>query len=591
MEEKGIVSLTIDGKKVEVERGTPILKAARSLGIEIPTLCYWEFVEPYGACRLCVVEVIKGKRRRLVTACNYPAEDGLEVLTDTDKVRRDRRMVLELLLARTPNVPLIRELAREYGVEEPRFAAPRPEEKCILCGLCVRVCEELVGASAIGFAGRGVEREVTTPFEVESEACIACGACAYVCPTGAVTMEDTKGREVIHQELTLGPAKAIRIPFMQAVPNVPAIDPEYCIHFKTGGCRVCERVCEPEAIDYQQEDEYEEIEVGAIIIATGFKTFDPVRIAKYGYGKLPNVITSLEFERLSNASGPTGGEILLENNEKPKSVGIIHCVGSRDLNTNAYCSRVCCMYSLKIAHLVHEKTGAEVYNFYIDMRTPGKGYEEFYDKLLKEGMHLVRGRVAEVTDWAMTPEEDGKLVIRVEDTLIGVVRRIPVDMVVLAVGLEPQPDVEEVRRKFNISCSAEGWFLERHPKLAPISTFTDGVFLAGVCQGPKDIPDTVAQAAGAAAKALSLIDAGSIELEPNTAYIVEEDCSGCRTCVPLCPFSAISFDTEREIAVINEALCKGCGTCVAACPSGAAKQRLFEDEQIFAEIEGVLAGS
>jgi heterodisulfide reductase subunit A len=354
-------------------------------------------------------------------------------------------------------------------------------------------------------------------------------------------------------------------------------------------CRLCATVCEPEAIDYSMQDELEEVEVGAIIVATGFKTFDPKRTPQYGYGKYLNVYTSLEVERLINSSGPTGGEIVLRDGRRPKSVGIIHCVGSRDENTNRYCSRVCCMYSLKIAHLVHEKTGAEVYNFYIDMRTPGKGYEEFYDKLLKEGMHLIRGRVAEVTDWAMNPEEEGKLVIRVEDTLIGVVRRIPVDMVVLAVGLEPQPDAEEVRRKFNISCSSEGWFLERHPKLAPVSTFTDGVFLAGGCQGPKDIPDTVAQAGAAAAEALALIDKGYAELEPNVAYIVEEECSGCRTCVPLCPFSAIGFDEGRGVAIINEALCKGCGTCVAACPSGAARQNLFEDEQIYQEIEGVLS--
>jgi heterodisulfide reductase subunit A len=246
------------------------------------------------------------------------------------------------------------------------------------------------------------------------------------------------------------------------------------------------------------------------------------------------------------------------------------------------------MYSLKIAHLIEERTGAEVYNFYIDMRTPGKGYEEFYDRLLKEGTNFIRGRVAEVTDWAMTPEEEGKLVIRAEDTLIGVARRIPVDMVVLSVGLEAQADADEVRRTFNISCSHEGWFLERHPKLAPVSTFTDGVFIAGACQGPKDIPDTVAQAGAAAAEALVLVDRGYVEIEPNTAFIREEVCSGCKTCIPLCPFSAVAFNVEKGIAEINEVLCKGCGTCVGGCPSGAAQQNLFTDEQIYEEIEGVL---
>ncbi len=354
-------------------------------------------------------------------------------------------------------------------------------------------------------------------------------------------------------------------------------------------CRLCSTVCEANAINYFQKDEIREIEVGAIIVSTGFKTFDARRIPHYGYGKYPNVYTSLEVERLVNSAGPTGGEVILRDGRRPKTIGIIHCVGSRDERFNRYCSRVCCMYSLKLAHLLKEHTGAEIYNFYIDMRTPGKGYEEFYHRLLEEGTHFIRGRVADVSDWALTPEEEGKLIIRVEDTLVGVVRRIPVDMVVLSVGLEAQSDAEEVRRLFNISCSTEGFFLERHPKLAPVSTFTDGVFIAGACQGPKDIPDTVAQAGAAASEALALIDRGAVELEPNTAWIDEELCSGCQTCVALCPFNAITYEAEKGASVINEALCKGCGTCVAACPSGAARQNLFLDEQIYAEIEGVLS--
>ncbi|MFQ5811695.1 MAG: 4Fe-4S dicluster domain-containing protein, partial [Anaerolineae bacterium] len=364
-----------------------------------------------------------------------------------------------------------------------------------------------------------------------------------------------------------------------------------CLHCSfCSVCRLCAEVCEPDAIHYDMQDEILEVDVGAIIVATGFKTFDANRIPQYGYSQYPNVYTSLEVERLLNAAGPTGGEILTRDGRKPESVGIIHCVGSRDENYNLYCSKVCCMYSLKLAHLVKERTGAEVYNFYIDMRTPGKGYEEFYDRLLEEGTHFIRGRVAKVTDVASIPEEEGKLIIRAEDTLIGAVRRIPVDMVILAVGLEAQPDADDVSRLFTIACAQEGFFRERHPKLAPVSTATDGIFLAGACQGPKDIPDTVAQAGAAAAEALALIDRGYVELEPNTAYIDAELCSGCKTCIGLCPFSVIDYDEEQAIAVINEALCKGCGTCVAACPSGAAQQNLFKDEQIYEEIEGVLAG-
>ena len=280
---------------------------------------------------------------------------------------------------------------------------------------------------------------------------------------------------------------------------------------------------------------------------------------------------------------------LMADGRKPASIGILHCIGSRDENTNKYCSRVCCMYSLKLAHLLKEKTGAHVYSFYIDMRTPGKGFEEFYKRVLEEGVTMIRGKVAEVSTWPQSPEEQGKLILRVDDTLLGNIRRIPVDMVVLSIGMEPQANAEEVRRRFNLGCSAEGWFLERHPKLAPVDTFTDGIFLAGCCQGPKDIPDTVAQAGAAAARSMALIDRGYVEMEPNTAWIDEELCSGCQICVGMCPYTAIHLDSEKKIAVLNEALCKGCGTCVAACPSGAAQQNLFRDEQLFAEVEGVLA--
>jgi heterodisulfide reductase subunit A len=367
------------------------------------------------------------------------------------------------------------------------------------------------------------------------------------------------------------------------------IDPESCIEFKSGHCKkTCIEACaERGAIDFTQVEETVEFDVGSIVVATGFQTFAPERIPYYGYGTYPNVYTSLEIERLVNASGPTGGEVITRDGKKPKSVGIIHCVGSRDENTNKYCSRVCCMYSLKLAHLIQEKTGADVYNCYIDMRTPGLGFEEFYNRVAEEGTKFIRGKVADIY-----PQDGGNggLVMQVEDTLIGRVAKIPVDMVVLAVGLEPQADAEEVRRRFNIGCTSEGFFMARHPKLAPVSTFTDGIFLAGCCQGPKDIPDTVAQAGAAAAEALALVDRGCVELEPNTAFVNEDTCSGCKTCIPLCPFTAITYNVESKASVINETLCKGCGTCVAACPSGSAQQHLFTDEQIYEEIDGILAG-
>jgi heterodisulfide reductase subunit A len=418
---------------------------------------------------------------------------------------------------------------------------------------------------------------------IREDLCSGCQQCIEAC-----IYKQPKFADEFNQGL--GKRRPVYLPFPQAIPQTPVIDPETCIMFKSGKCKkTCVEACERGAIDFELKDEVVKLRVGTIILATGFQPFDAHRAPYYGYGHYPNVYTSLEVERLVNAAGPTAGHVVLRDGKTPRSVGIIHCVGSRDENTNRWCSRVCCMYSLKLAHLLQEHTGAEVFNFYIDMRTPGKGFEEFYQRLLKEGVHFIRGRVAEVTDWAHDASEEGKLVLRVEDTLLGVVRRIPVDMVVLSTGLEPHKDAQDVRRLFNITCSNEGWFLERHPKLAPVNTFTDGIFLAGACQGPKDIPDTVAQAGAAAAEALALIDAGRVEQEPNTAYVIEEDCSGCKTCVPLCPYSAIAFEAEARKAQINAALCKGCGTCVAACPSGSIRQHLFEDEEIFGEIEGVLA--
>lgn len=416
---------------------------------------------------------------------------------------------------------------------------------------------------------------------VDINKCTGCGLCYEKCPI-KVPSEFDEG---------LTTRKAIYVPFPQAVPNKATIDKENCRQFQEGKkCGVCKKICPADAVDYEMKDEIVEVEVGNIIVATGFKPFDATRIPHYGYGKYENVITSLQFERLTNASGPTGGKLLTKQGKEPESVGIIHCVGSRDINYNEYCSRVCCMYSLKFAHLVKEKLpSAEVYNFYIDLRCFGKGYEEFYNRCLDEGVNFIRGRGAEVTDVAESPEEEGKLIIKCEDTLLGVYLRVPVDMVILAVGLEPSDDSKEIARLFGISKGRDGFFLELHPKLAPVNTTTDGVFIAGACQGPKDIPDTVAQGEAAASCALSMIMKGKIEVEAITAQISEELCSGCRICNTMCPYSAIEFDQEKKVSKVVEALCKACGTCGSACPSGAIKSRHFTSDMIISEIEGLLA--
>jgi len=415
---------------------------------------------------------------------------------------------------------------------------------------------------------------------VDTDICTGCGICEQKCP-----------KKIIDDvfEVGLGYRKAIYTPFDQAVPKYPVIDRENCTYFIKGTCKACELFCPTEAIDFEQEDELIQVKVGNIILATGYDLFDARRIPQYGYGRLANVFTSMEFERMCNAAGPTSGNIVLRDGSTvPQSVGIIHCVGSRDRNYNNYCSAICCMQSLKFAHLVHERTEATVYNFYIDLRTPYKDYDEFYQRVLDEGTLFVRGKVAEVTDAARMPGEEQKLIIQVEDTLAGKQRRIPLDMVVLSTALEPRHDAFETAHKFGITCSSNGWFTEKHPKLDPVATMTEGLFIAGAATGPKDIPASVSQGSAASARVLSYIEQGELALEPIRASVIQEKCSGCRICNDLCPFNAILFHDELMVSEINKALCQGCGTCIAACPAGAITGTGFSDEQIFAQIDGLL---
>ena len=430
-----------------------------------------------------------------------------------------------------------------------------------------------------GFVGNFKVKIKQKPRYVDASKCTGCGTCQEKCPM-KVDSEFNAG---------LGKRKVIYTPFAQAVPNVPVIDREHCTFFLKGKCRACEKFCETKAIDFEQTEKIVEVEVGNIIVATGFDSFDPSVMAPFGYGKYDNVITSILFERMSSASGPTEGKILLKDGSAPKSIAILHCIGSRDVNYHRYCSRVCCMYSLKFAHLLREKLPeSTIYQLYIDMRCPGSGYEEFYERLQEEGVNFIRGRAGEITNIAEKPEEDGKLVVICEDTLIRRKRRLPVDMVILSTALEPRADAESIARTFSLSRKADGFFLEKHPKLDPVATTTEGIFIAGCCQGPKDIPDTVAQASAAAARVLATIAKGKVEVEAATAVVDEEHCAGCKICLDLCSYKAITFDEEKKVSRINEALCKGCGTCVAACPSGAISGKHFTTQQIMAEIEGVL---
>ncbi|NLD81568.1 MAG: CoB--CoM heterodisulfide reductase iron-sulfur subunit A family protein [Smithella sp.] len=410
---------------------------------------------------------------------------------------------------------------------------------------------------------------------VDHDKCNACLACTEKCP-GKGTSEWDEG---------LVKRKAIYIPFPQAVPQKPVIDRESCTFFKKGKCRLCEKVCEQKAIDFEQQDTFTTVKVGAVIVATGYDLMDTRELIQYGYGKYPGVYNALEVERLFNSAGPTGGKVTLRDGKEPHAIAIFHCIGSRDKNNYEHCSRVCCMYSLKFAHLFKEKTSADVYQFYIDMRAAGKGYEEFYNRIIEEDVKFIRGKGARV---AASVDEPGRLVVEAEDTITGKFIKLPVDMVVLSPAMIPRSDARDIARLFNLSTDKQGFFMERHPKLAPLSTMSEGIFIAGVCQSPKDIPDTVAQANGAAAEALTIVVKDKMELEATTAMVSPASCCACQNCVRVCPYGAPFFNEQKGVSEINEALCKGCGLCASVCPTGAIIARHFTNDQVLAEMEGLM---
>ncbi|HID25130.1 MAG TPA: 4Fe-4S dicluster domain-containing protein, partial [Thermoplasmata archaeon] len=345
-------------------------------------------------------------------------------------------------------------------------------------------------------------------------------------------------------------------------------------------CKQCVEACEADAIQHDMKEELVELDVGAIVVATGFDLFNPLLKPEYGYGKHRNVITGLEFERLVSANGPTGGRIEIDG-KTPRSVVFIQCVGSRDRDGNEYCSRVCCMYTAKQAHLVKEKIpDAQLVVYYTDVRAFGKGFEEFYNRVQGEGV-VYRRR--ELDDPIEVVEKNGKTVVKARGY-----PDVEADLVVLATGIVPREDTKELARILNINQSSDGFLLEAHPKLRPVDTFTDGVFLAGCCQSPKDIPDAVAQASGAAVKAAWPLAAGKVEVEAISANIDEDLCSGCRICEHLCAYSALEFDEKDKVMRVNDVMCKGCGACASACPCGAISMKHFDVKQIVAQIGGIV---
>ena len=422
---------------------------------------------------------------------------------------------------------------------------------------------------------------------VDMSKCTGCGVCSQKCPSKKTPSEFNRG---------LGTRSAIYTPFAQAIPNVPVIDREHCIKFQTGKCGLCSKVCAAGAIDYTQEDEIVTREYGAIVVATGFDMIKLDKFGEYSYDTCPDVITSLEFERLTNAAGPTKGHLeRLSDHKAPKSVTFIQCVGSRDTTCRgkSYCSKICCMYTAKHAMLIRDKyPDVQVNVFYIDVRTPGKNFDEFYRRAVEEyGVNYIKGQVGKVA------EVDGHLRVQAVDLIDNRRIMLDTDLVVLAAAIEPDPSVRKLATMLTASIDTNNFLTEAHPKLRPVESPTAGIFLSGVCQGPKDIPETVSQAGAAAAKVIGLLAKDKLVTNPCTAKPDERYCNGCRSCEKVCPYGAITYEKklvmdhgvkeERMVASVNSALCQGCGACTVACPSGAMDLQGFSNRQLIAEVDAI----
>lgn len=423
---------------------------------------------------------------------------------------------------------------------------------------------------------------------VDMNKCTGCGVCQEKCPSKKTPSEFNRG---------LNNRSAIYTPFAQAIPNVPVIDREACIKFKTGKCGLCAKVCGAGAIDYEQEDEIVTRKYGAIVVATGFDMIKLDRFDEYAYSQSPDVITSFELERIMNAAGPTKGHLeRMSDHKAPKDVVFIQCVGSRcsDERGKPYCSKVCCMYTAKHAMLIRDKyPDVNVTVFYIDVRTPGKNFDEFYRRAVEEyGVHYIKGQVGKVI-----PQADGSLLVRGVDLIDNRQILKKADMVVLAAAIEPNKDVRKIATMLTASIDTNNFLTEAHPKLRPVESPTAGIFLSGMSQGPKDIPETVAQAGAAAVKVIGLLAKDKLLTNPCTAKSDELLCNGCSQCANVCPYGAISYEEKlindhgiketRRVACVNTALCQGCGACTVTCPSGAMDLQGFSNRQIISEVDAI----
>jgi heterodisulfide reductase subunit A len=498
------VVVTMNGRTAEVPRGTTILNAARQMGITIPTLCNYRGLTPYGACRVCLVEIETPRGGQLVASCSHPLETDLVVKTDTESVKEARQTVLELLLAQAPDSPELAAFAADLGVKTTPFQPAAGN--CILCGLCTRVCNEMMGRGAINLFGRGTSREVRTAFDEPTNQCQACGACVFVCPTGAVDLKTITSRRT-KPHLTafdkyLAARPCIDLAHPQAAPRVPVIDRESCIHYRTGECGLCAKVCQAGAIDYDQPEETLQLEVGSVVLTPGFEAFDATRRGEFGFGYAANVVTNVQFERLLSASGPTGGHIRRPTDgQAPKRLAFIQCIGSRDTGCdNEYCSSVCCMAATKEAILAKEhEPGIDVTIFFLDLRAFGKDFDRYCERAEKQlGVRYIRSFISRTYEMPGTKNlrlvYAGTNMKQVEEEF---------DMVVLSLGLEPSASLREQAERLGVVLNR--WGFAQTQELCPLDTSRPGVFVGGAFQEPKDIPDTVMQASAAAARAMTLL--------------------------------------------------------------------------------------
>ena len=519
-----MVTLTINDQRVEVEEGTKLLRAIEKLGIKVPTLCDHKALSPYGACRLCVVEVSsRGRSAEFQASCSYPAQDGLTVSTDTQRVRRARKITAELLLARCPGSETIQRIAADLGVKEPRIQ--KKNDDCVYCGLCVRMCAERMGRSAVGFSGRGPRKKLEPPFGKHNEMCWACGACNYICPVGkkisTLTTPQTPTPIPNSFNLGLDQRAAAYILFPQAVPNKATIDPDHCLHLKYGVCGVCQDLCEAKAINYEQKEEKVELNVGAVILSPGYEIFDARVKPEYGYGRFPNVVSALEFERILSASGPYSGHVQRPSDGvAPRRIAFLQCIGSRDSERD-YCSSICCMYATKEAIIAKEHAGESLQCdvFFMDMRAFSKGFEEYYLRAQNLGINYIRSRPALIHE----KEETRNLVIEYLAEGEKKVSR-EYDMVVLSVGAQPPKEAEKISAALGINLN-EFHFCETST-FRPVETNRQGIFVAGPFTEPKDIPETVMQASGAAARVMSLLRDEKGSLIARKEFPPERDVAG-----------------------------------------------------------------